>query len=245
MFRLPRTGGALVCALLLVAVPVPDASGSRARTEIQRPAGKPRGFMLVVHGGGWKASGPEALAAVRGEAERFTRRGWLTYSVDHRPLHLAFRDVRRTYDRLRARHPRIRICVHGLSSGGHLALMLAQRRPSVDCVIAVGAPTDLARWPEEARGVYDSVRSLRRRVSLRRWSPARQAERIRQPVLLIHDQLDQIVPFSQSRKLARRLPRATLVGLCPGPVAYVHTRVAPDCLRHARRAEARLLAEAR
>ena len=241
MFRLARIGGALACALLPLAVPVPDAAGAPARTEIQRPAGPPRGIVLVVHGGAWKATGPGELAAVRGEAERFTRRGWLTYSVDHRPLHHAFRDVRRAYDRLRARHPRIRICVHGLSSGGHLALMLAQRRPSVDCVIAVGAPSDLARWPEEARGVYDSVRSLRRRVSLRRWSPVRQAGRIRQPVLLIHDQNDQIVPFAQSRRLERRLPRGRLVGLCPGPVAYVHTHVASDCLRHARRAEARLL----
>lgn len=241
MVRLAATGGTLVCVLLLLAMPPSDAWGAPARAEIQRPDGTPRGIVLVVHGGAWKLTGPGALAAVRGEAQRFTRRGWLTYSVDHRPLHRSFRDVRRAYDRLRAKHPRIRICVHGVSSGGHLALMLAQRRPSVDCVIAVGAPTDLAHWPREAAGVYDSVRSLRRRVSLRRWSPVRQAARIRQPVLLIHDRNDQIVPFAQSRKLARRLPRATLVGLCPGPVAYVHTHVAPDCLRRARRAEARLL----
>ena len=205
-----------------------------------RPASRAGSCSSSTAAGGRPTARPSS-PSVRGEAQRFARRGWLTYSVDHRPLHRAFRDVRRAYDRLRARHPRIRICVHGLSSGGHLALMLAQRRPSVDCVIAVGAPTDLAHWPREAAGVYDSVRSLRRRVSLRRWSPVRRAARIRQPVLLIHDQNDQIVPFAQSRKLARRLPRAKLVGLCPGPVAYVHTHVAPDCLRHARRAEARLL----
>jgi dipeptidyl aminopeptidase/acylaminoacyl peptidase len=240
MVRRSVTGGALACALLL-AVLVPDAPGARAPAEIQRPKGEPRGIVLLIHGGGWTASGPEAVATVRGDARRFTQRGWLTYNVDHRPLQHAFADVRRTYDRLRRRHPRIRICVHGVSSGGHLALMLAQRRPSVDCVIAVGAPSDLAHWPRRARAVYDVVRSLRRRVSLRRWSPVRQARRIRQPVLLIHDQNDQIVPFAQSRRLARRLPHAELVGLCPGPVAYVHTNVAPACLRRAYRAEARLL----
>ena len=244
MFRRAVTGGALGCALLF-AVLVPAAAGAPARPEIQRPAGEPRGIVLVIHGGGWQANGADAMASVRGESQRFARRGWLTYSIDHRPLHRAFRDVRRAYDRLRRRHPRIRICVHGQSSGGHLALMLAQRRPSVDCVIAVGAPTDLAHWPREARGVHDAVRRLRPRVSLRRWSPVRQAWRIRQPVLLIHDQHDPIVPFDQSRKLVRRLPRGKLVGLCPGPVTYVHTNVAPDCLRHAHRAEARLLRRVR
>ena len=244
MFCRAVSTSALVCALLVVHV-APAGAGARAPAEVQRSRGKPRGIVLVIHGGAWTLNGPEALASVRGETRRLNRRGWITHSIDHRPLHRSFADVRRAYDALRRRHPRIRICVHGTSSGGHLALMLAQRRRSVDCVIAVGPPSDLVRWPRDAAAVWNAVRSLERRVSLRRWSPARQARRIRQPVLLIHDQRDAIVPFGQSLQLARRLPRVKLVGLCPGPVTYVHTSVAPACLRRAHRAEAALLRSVR
>jgi dipeptidyl aminopeptidase/acylaminoacyl peptidase len=240
MFRRALAYGALLCVLVL-APSVPDAVASPGRTVVQRPAGTPRGIVLVIHGGAWLDVGRDAVASMRGDARRLTRRGWITVRIDHRPLHRAYGDVQRQYDALRRRHPRTRICVHGASSGGHLALMLAARRPSVDCVIAVGAPSDLVRWPAGARGVWDSVQRLKRRVSLRRWSPARRARSIRQPVLLIHDRADAIVPFGQSETLARRLPRGRLVGLCPGPVAYVHTSVARPCLRAAYRAESELL----
>jgi dipeptidyl aminopeptidase/acylaminoacyl peptidase len=175
---------------------------------------------------------------------RFRRRGWITYTISHRPLHRAFGDVAAAYDALRRRTPGAPICAYGESSGGHLALMLAQRRSSLDCVIAASPPTDLVRWPVEARAMHDAVERLKGRVSLRRWSPARHARHIRQPVLLLHDPADAIVPFVQSADLAARLPRGALVALCPGPVRHVHTHVGAACLHRASRAEGALLRRA-
>jgi dipeptidyl aminopeptidase/acylaminoacyl peptidase len=233
-----------LCALLLM-VFAPACGAAPADPKIDRPAGTPRGIVLVIHGGAWRKVGRDAVASMRGEARRFRRRGWITHVIDHRRLHRSYGDVQAYFDRLRRRHPRTRICAYGTSSGGHLALMLAQRRPSLSCVIAVGAPSDLVRWPAAYRGVDAALTRLDRRVSLARWSPARHAAQIRQPALLVHDPADGVVPYAQSARLARALPRGRLVALCPGPIAYVHTRVAVDCLRRAFRAEAALLRRVR
>jgi fermentation-respiration switch protein FrsA (DUF1100 family) len=82
---------------------------------------------------------------------------------------------------------------------------------------------------------------MSRRVSMARWSPVRYASRIRMPVLLVHDRADGIVPFAQSATLAARLPRASLVELCPGTTPHVHTAVDRGCLRRAYAAESALL----
>src|SRR5690348_6185689 len=56
--------------------------------EVGYPAGRyagrrPRGIMLLIHGGGWYIVGPGPLATQRDAALRWRRRGWLTVNLDY------------------------------------------------------------------------------------------------------------------------------------------------------------------
>ena len=117
--------------------------------ELGAPAGAfvsqpPKGLMIVIHGGGWYVVGPAAVAAARPAADIWRNRGWETLSIDYTACAKSFNDVLWFHDTARAAVGRSEVmCALGQSAGGQLALMLANRRPDVACVVAEGAPTNL------------------------------------------------------------------------------------------------------
>ncbi|MEX2193769.1 MAG: prolyl oligopeptidase family serine peptidase [Thermoleophilaceae bacterium] len=215
-----------------------------------------RAVVITMHGGAWIASGPGAAAHERPHARAWAARGWTVLNISYRPGRHALGDVLWVYDRVRrhvGRHTPV--CLAGSSAGGHLALMVAVRRRSVDCVVARGAPTDLvaihrhAAWgasgpqrlgPAQTRAWAIQAFGRRR---LRAMSPARQAHRIRARVLLLNGHRDPFVPWAQQERLARALPRAQVLRLSWGDVAWVHTSVSDAALQRAERA-ARAIADA-
>lgn len=230
--------------------------------ELQAPDRRPRGVVLIVHGGAWRSVGPREVAQMRPESERWVRRGWATANVDYRPCRRSLGDVLAAYDAIRRRvGPRTPVVALGDSAGGHLSLLLAARRPGVAAVIARAAPTDPRRvalertWnPRLGRPSQTFPRFLARlwRTALgpgwaTAWAPARQAARIRAPVLLAGAVRDPLVPPAQARDMAAALRAAhpgrttPVLRLGPGPVRFPHARIGTTDDRRLQAAVDRLL----
>jgi dienelactone hydrolase len=200
--------------------PEPDP-GRRLDIVIDEPAGgrEPRGLVWVLCCGAWRP--PETYGIDLGERSdraalgslAWARRGYLAASFAAHGEETAVDEAVAAYDRLRAEHPGLEICAVGGSAAGHMALMVAARRPDLRCVAAHSAPSALADLPPRPiPGVLaQSPLSLALEVFGRRrldeLSPLRHAGAIRASVRLAACSADRIVPPSQSRRLARALRR--------------------------------------
>lgn len=221
---------ALAFALLLALAPA--ASGGAG-------AGEP--YVLLVHGGGWRLTGPQMLARMEPAAARLHRWGYRTVNVDYRPGADAYPDVAAAYDRLRARvGARTPVCVYGSSAGGQMALMLAIKRPEIACVVAQAAPSLLQQLgPRLRRAAHTAFDP---HGGLQPWSPARYA--LATPTLLEQARHDPVVPFAQSVAMRAAALDARLIVLPPGNRAWVHTTVDATALARAVHAERRFLRSA-
>jgi acetyl esterase/lipase len=216
-----------VSAVLAVSLP---ASG-RTLVTWTAPHGRPAGVVLVIHGGAWRASGSRTAALMAARARTFAGWGWAAAVVDYRGFADSPGDVVRAYDVARRRFPDLPICAYGESAGGHLALMLAVRRP-LACVVDAAGPVDLPRLGGTPEAEWVRDKGLAAFGDLRDASPTRHAAAIRAPVLAGYSAADRIVPASQGRYLKRALPRARVLELgSGGGPRFVHASVPPAALR--------------
>jgi dipeptidyl aminopeptidase/acylaminoacyl peptidase len=111
-----------------------------------------------------------------------------------------------------------RVCIAGWSYGGYAALAGATLTPELyRCVIAGAGVSDLIEmlvWSKEYAGGRDgSIRYWRLHIgdpvadknSIEAVSPVRHVDKVRAPVLLIHGELDTVVPIKQSEIFANAL----------------------------------------
>ena len=157
---------AVASAVLAVSLP------ARGRTLVTwtAPHGRPTGVVLVIHGGAWRASGPRTVALMDARARTFAGWGWAAAVVDYRAFADSPGDVVRAYDTARERYPSLPICAYGESAGGHLALMLAVRRP-LRCVIDAAGPVDLPRLGGTPQADWVRAKALAAFGDLRDASP--------------------------------------------------------------------------
>ena len=213
-------GSAVALVVLLTAISVlpsgarvgPPSLSQLPRGVVARnnvllpPRVTPRGWVILIHGGGWMITG----FVWRERAAWYNARGWGAYAIDHRAGANSLPDTLAAYDWLRRRHPTAAICADGSSSGGWLALMLAALRKQLSCAISEAGPTDLRSWegqeptPELREWVH---RTMAYTFAPRLWmySPVRLAGDMRAELLLATASADVWIPPRQMQemKLAR------------------------------------------
>lgn len=132
-----------------------------------------------------------------------------------------------------------RLAVTGLSSGGHLALMLATdgevgdsaRQPIVAAAIALAPPTDMA--PIYERFSDQLSRNGLDEKQLRRISPRYRVDKNDAPVLLIHGDADSLVPLEHSTAMEAALREAGVdceFTILEGAGHSLNFRNGPECL---------------
>jgi acetyl esterase/lipase len=105
-----------------------------------------------------------------------------------------------------------KLSVVGWSYGGYAALQSAVTEPGLfKAVVAIAPVTDLEALKEEHRhwtNFYLVSQEIGEGPHTREGSPARNADKIKVPVLLFHGELDRNVGIGQSRLMAERLTKA-------------------------------------
>jgi acetyl esterase/lipase len=197
------------------------SAGLEADLYRPRPTTALKPALVVVHGGAWR------------HGDKGENVFWNDWLVDRSivVLDIQYRlapdatwrqqlaDIREAVDWLRQNADPLgvdpaRIALMGRSAGGHLALLAAfASQPAVSRVIALYAPTDLARLHDESTDsdVRDGVEALiggppiTRPDDYRAASPLFQATSSAPPTLLIHGTWDELVPADHSLQLVAKL----------------------------------------
>ncbi|UTI62604.1 alpha/beta hydrolase fold domain-containing protein [Paraconexibacter antarcticus] len=220
-----------------------QSGAGRRFYEIYEPTGRPRGTVLVLHGGGWRAARADARRQMAAVSLSFRDLGWRVVdanyaggprpdgSVDPRPM---LRDVVAYYDEIHRAFPGP-VCTYGESAGGHLAALLAIERPTLTCAVLAAAPLDLpSLLPTSTPAGSAAIRAAfgTSPATLRAWSPTRlwgSGRRVR--VFATAASNDPVVGAGQLRSFAQRVPTAD-VAVLPGAragtadaVPWIHSPV--------------------
>jgi acetyl esterase/lipase len=189
--------------------------------DLHLPSG-PGPFPAVVHlhGGGWRR-GSRRSTIPASLFETLAERGFAVAAVDYRlsgearfPAQLD--DVRAAVTWLRSEVDCTRTFLWGESAGAHLALLAALDGGDVDGVVAWYPPTDLLGLAGDLTSAADGSRETellgvppREDPDLaRRASPLTFARADAPPILLMHGDADDLVPATQSIRLAEALRTA-------------------------------------
>jgi fermentation-respiration switch protein FrsA (DUF1100 family) len=229
-----RTGiRAFIAAVAALGLLASSASATLSpNNQLTLPAGgTAKGFVIVIHGGGWQG-GASYVAQEDGIAAWFNQQGYGAYNIDYTSGVYSYFDVLSAYDWLHAQYPSAPLCAWGESAGGHLALLLAASRP-LNCVITQGAPTDFATFPTQpsASGLawpqylYSNLIVPTFQSALSAASPINYCPSIQTPILLAASAGDPYVPVQQMYEVQARCPHAQAVLLDAGPVNFTHAGV--------------------
>ena len=195
---------------------------------LARPSPLPKRALPVIlyfHGGAWRQGSHRKLTE---GAWNLAARGFAVASVEFRGSDEAIfpaplDDGRAAIGWVKRNAPSYSlnaraIGVYGVSTGGHLAALLALTGSSVGAAALEGAPTDLATLNQGARldwkaptsplskmlgGTVGSKTELARRAS-----PLFYADEFAPPFLILHGDADEFVPLAQSEKLYQKLKAA-------------------------------------
>jgi acetyl esterase/lipase len=229
--------GAALPAVPLLNPPPPPATviAPVAGLMSADPAGAVRGTMIMVHAGGWAGHDANAQRLLmRIPGEMLLARGWRVVSLDYNEGTAGLQDVLDTAGAELARKagdgP---LCIYGESAGAHLALVAASRLRAIDCVIALGGPTDLLLYEAEAAASSDSrlgmVADRMKRffgataADVAPWDPVALAPSIRADVLLVREGDDAMVTASHASRFQAASPTALSVELQAGDPAIAST----------------------
>ena len=215
----------------LVYTPIEWPETLRADLYCPKDASK-QAAVLLIHGGGW--SKPESRALMRPIAKRLACRGYVVLNASYRlapryqhpspieDLQLALSWLRQNCERLQI--DPTHIAAYGYSAGGHLAALLGTLKVSpqlrLRAVVAGGAPTELAKWPEGKvvssylGGRFDQIPE--RYVAA---SPIHHVHSEIPPVFLYHGTEDRLVPVDHATDFKEILDKAGVMNellLLPG-----------------------------
>lgn len=197
---------------------------------------KPKGTVLIIHGGGWKQTDQMTLDRTHYVASRFQGRGWNVIQISYREGgEESLQDVKRWYRLTRRKHGESHnICTYGESAGGHLALLLAEQR-NVQCTITVAAPTDLLdfthpdpQFAAHSQAMQDFTFRVfgPSRENMISYSPVFQTATLKGRVLMANATNDPLVPITHARRVRSKKPaQVKVITLRPGTRAFGHSYV--------------------
>ena len=195
---------------------------------LARPNPLPKSKLPVViylHGGAWRQGSHQKLTE---GAWQLAARGFAVASVEFRGSDEAIYpapldDGRAAIGFLRKNAGSYsldasKIGVYGVSTGGHLAALLALTSSSIKAAAIESAPTDLATLNQGARIDWNAPNSPLSKLLggtvasksdlAKRASPLFYADEFAPPLLILHGDADEFVPIAQSEKLYRKLKAA-------------------------------------
>ncbi|MBM3784650.1 MAG: alpha/beta hydrolase [Acidobacteria bacterium] len=196
------------------------------RMDVYVPAGAgPKPAMIVIHGGGWTGGSKESMLA--NWVVRYLEKGFVVCNVEYR-LAAAATAPAAVEDALKAAQTFLsnakkygfdpkRVAVTGGSAGGHLALMVGLTPKSaklgkpvnVRAIVNFYGITDVddqLHGPNMRKYAVTWVPEGPNRTELaRRVSPITYVRKNVPPVLTIHGDLDQTVPYAHGVKLTKAL----------------------------------------
>jgi acetyl esterase/lipase len=182
--------------------------------ELTLPTGEPKGVVVVVHGGFWKAAYDLSLG--RPLASSLAEHGWAAWNIEYRRVGngggdpATFDDVAAAIDALSDQAlPLDRVLAVGHSAGGHLATWAASRdrfpqwpaKVGLTGVVSQAGVLDLVTAYDDDLGAGAVVNLLGRRPGPpdAPLDPRRQVP-LDVPVHCIHGTADDTVPLSQSQQ---------------------------------------------
>lgn len=210
-------------------------SGGAAFTmDVYKPV-KPNGAAVVfMISGGWVSDHAMLKSFGPGIEGLFGDAGFTVFEVVHgaQPRYKVAEIVEQVRSAVRFIHAHAadygidtnQVGVSGISSGGHLALMIAGSADSpVNAVAAIAPPTDLANWgkpgfaaasnPELAMflgplGVDLKAPKSTTEAILRKLSPITYVSARFPPTLIVHGSADNLVPLQQAQGMDAALAKA-------------------------------------
>jgi len=227
-------GAAPAMSGLLTPQPAPAVSVTPvAAAASADPAGPVRGTIILIHGGGW--AGHDAAAQrhlLEHPGPLFLQRNWRVVSIDYNAGANGLQDLLDTAGQeLTRRTGNGPLCLYGESSGAHLALIAASRLRAIDCVIGLGAPTDLVNYHAEAAASTEPRAKLvagriaqyfgTTATELAPWDPVTLASRIRADVVLLREGDDAVFSTVHAQRMQTARPTTQSVHLEPGEPAQL------------------------
>ncbi len=222
---------------LLSPPPPPPAVAPVGDPMTRDPAdGDVKGTVVMVHAGGWAGHDTNAQRILfEHPGDVFLARGWRVVSIDYEEGTAGLGDVLNAAGEEVSRDSGSGpVCIYGESAGGHLALVAAARLTAIDCVIGLGAPTDLALYEADAaKSDNPQVRLIGFQMSrffgttadaLAPWTPVSLARSIRADVLLINEADDVYVSTAHAERFKAARPTTQTLVLAAGDPADASTK---------------------
>lgn len=172
--------------------------------ELTLPSGRPRGTVVVIHGGFWKAA--YGLELGRPLAVDLAGRGWAVWNLEYRRVGNGggtpetFDDVAAGIDLLAELTPDLPVVAAvGHSAGGHLATWAASRG-GIGAVVSQAGVLDLRAAHDQGLGggAVEALLGHPPSDDDARYDPIRQVP-LDVPVWCVHAADDDTVPINQSR----------------------------------------------
>src|SRR5579863_8852596 len=210
------------------------AGGAAFTMDVVKPAKPNKASVVFIVSGGW-ISDHEMLKSFGPDIEKvFLAGGFTVFEVVHgaQPRFKVAEIVEQVRTAVRFVHAHAvdygidtnRVGVSGISSGGHLALMIAGSPDSpVNAVAAIAPPTDLANWGKpgfiltedpqlaifvpalgfDPKGPRNAVEGV-----LKQLSPITYVSSKYPPTLIVHGDSDKLVPLQQAQAMDQALAKA-------------------------------------
>jgi acetyl esterase/lipase len=210
------------------------AGGTAFTMDVLKPAKPNKAAVVFMVSGGW-ISDHSMLQRFGPDLEKvFVDAGFTVFEVVHgaQPRFKVAEIVEQVRTAVRFVHGHAadygvdtnRVGVTGISSGGHLALMIAGSPDSpVNAVAAIAPPTDLANWGKPGFVLTDEPQMVMFRPALgigadasksdlevlcRSLSPIALVNPKYPPTLIVHGDGDQVVPLQQAQAMDEALGKA-------------------------------------